>query len=298
MGALERELATFTVDESQRRLLLAPMTARMRALAHELAEAYGLATSSVGCALAWRLHGAPCAQEQERVEAESERQAAPLRAARSVAGGASLFSSHAPPSSAPPTSPFLPRSALFPPRNAPPHRCAADSSRVLRRTLTPSLLSHALRPAAPHRAHARWRSREPHRRTQPLPTRAHTLCHPHTHTQARAQPPHPAHQDPGVWAAPPVARGGGHRHVPAGAGGAAAERLQRHRGRQAAAAGHCAWDQRGSLLPRVVGCVRARGGRKGGEGQRGGVGMAVAQSFCDGEVGACARGTQGAWGSE
>lgn len=47
-GALEQEVARFVGDASQRRHALHPMPSAQRALAHELAEAYGLATVSMG----------------------------------------------------------------------------------------------------------------------------------------------------------------------------------------------------------------------------------------------------------
>ncbi len=48
IGAVERDIHVFVSDPNQRRVLLQPMSARQRALVHELAEAYGLATAASG----------------------------------------------------------------------------------------------------------------------------------------------------------------------------------------------------------------------------------------------------------
>lgn len=49
LEALERDLAAFLADPSQKRLALAPMPPQQRALVHQLAdEGYGLATVSAG----------------------------------------------------------------------------------------------------------------------------------------------------------------------------------------------------------------------------------------------------------
>lgn len=45
---VEGELVAFVADSSRRRHQLAAMSANQRALVHELAEAYGLATASTG----------------------------------------------------------------------------------------------------------------------------------------------------------------------------------------------------------------------------------------------------------
>lgn len=61
MGVIEREITSFTTDPTARRHVMGAMTSSQRALVHELAEAYGLATSSTGCV---RYSGTVCAAQK------------------------------------------------------------------------------------------------------------------------------------------------------------------------------------------------------------------------------------------